>query len=216
MHVPSSLVLFMAAVASGSAMEYAGGVSGSPSISPNTLCSEASIRCGDKDYSATKSCNTDPLSMFEFRSCCVKQCPDAALFCSNSAEVPCGDNDVSVSRSCRGGSFDDFRQCCISSCPSAGKQPDRFCSAINVPCDGFDQDASSFCSWQKDPNVEFKDCCLGRCSDARIPRGYKCSDSGVHCDQLNVNASQSCGVYETRVGQFRDCCIRECRRQDQN
>nr|AEF57451.1 cysteine-rich protein [Hyaloperonospora arabidopsidis] len=127
MHVPSSLVLFMAAVASGSATEYAGGVSGSPSISPNTLC-----------------------------------------------------------------------------------------SAVNVPCDRFDQDASSFCSWQKDPNVEFKDCCLGRCSDARIPRGYKCSDSGVPCDQLNVDASQSCGVYETRVGQFRDCCIRECRRQDQH
>uniref|UniRef100_A0AAV1U518 Uncharacterized protein n=1 Tax=Peronospora matthiolae TaxID=2874970 RepID=A0AAV1U518_9STRA len=79
------------------------------------------------------------------------------LRCSD-ASISCGESDGSVSRFCLERMDEDFRQCCMSKCPSAGKQPDRYCSAINVPCDGFDYDASSFCSWKKDPNVEFKDC----------------------------------------------------------
>nr|AEF57453.1 cysteine-rich protein [Hyaloperonospora arabidopsidis] len=91
----------------------------------------------------------------------------------------------------------------------------KYCGAA-VPCDGWDQSASSICTYNKDANVEFKDCCLKNCVRATIRPGDKCSDVGVHCDQLNEVASQTCGEQYYQVGDFARCCTLKCQSQWQH
>uniref|UniRef100_A0AAV1U7K0 Uncharacterized protein n=1 Tax=Peronospora matthiolae TaxID=2874970 RepID=A0AAV1U7K0_9STRA len=211
MHVPASLVLFMAAVASSTAMEDAGGGPGIyPSVSPGTLCSSASIPCGKQDTSATDSChkNTEPQSMFEFKRCCFKQCPDAAVLCSSAAEVPCGDSDQSASKACRAGkSIDDFHSCCIKTCPPVLNPPGNTCTKAGYACGSSDEGASLYCNKMDKTLSGFQQCCANACSPN--PSNLVCSKTRYECDGRDGAASGHC-YDQMPFDNFESCCHRHC------
>uniref|UniRef100_M4BIM8 Phytotoxin PcF domain-containing protein n=2 Tax=Hyaloperonospora arabidopsidis TaxID=272952 RepID=M4BIM8_HYAAE len=194
-----------------------------PSVPLDTRCSTAAIPCGKQDTSATDSCHgntasrtppqsilatgTQPQSMFEFRRCCLKQCPDAAVLCSSAAEIPCGDRDESVSKVCREGkSIDDFHSCCVKNCPVLNPLGNT-CSKAGYACGSSDESASLYCNKMDKTLSGFQQCCANACSFN--PTNLVCSKTRYKCDGGDEAVSGLCRDQKP-FDKFESCCYRRC------
>uniref|UniRef100_A0AAV1U533 Uncharacterized protein n=1 Tax=Peronospora matthiolae TaxID=2874970 RepID=A0AAV1U533_9STRA len=198
MHVPGSLVFFMAVVASASAMEPSGTVPGN-----QQSCSGPDLTCYD-DPSASRLCKYDWWTGEDFHGCCQRTCSPSGnsyyQICSQTVGK-CVVGDFLASLFCQTyGRGSRLEECCRGVC--SRDPPGDSCSSIGFySCNGKDGE----CKGQLSAEV-FRHCCQNTCEPVNFP--LTCDNTGAKCYE-KADGDKCNGIESFLERQM--CCISACK-----